>query len=313
LLLAAPLAAVLTGCGGRGTVCLMPPAGGPSCSWQDLVQASQCGGDDGSVAYRSSTPAEQAGERALFEALLAAPPAEVAALAPRAAAIGLRLIPCGDAVVVVEDDAARRGRGAYVVSLAPAAAPLLVQIPHSFSDRYTLPLGRELFAASRARAVAFSTLHRRGAAGYGDNDNRVPARGHADVAHDADSTFQSFTHAWLAGAPRGLVVQLHGFADRRVDADLVVSPGSRAPAPPWATAVRDGLRRLLPGRSVAVYPDDVDDLGATTNAQGQAVRAAGGRFLHVEMSFSLRESLRRRAGDRARFLAGLAGVLSAQP
>jgi hypothetical protein len=293
----------------------MPPAGGPSCSWQDLVQASQCGGDDGSVAYRSSTPDEQAGERALFEALLAAPPADVAALAPRAAAIGLRLIPCGDAAVVVEDDAARRGRGAYVVSLAlaPAPAPLLVQIPHSFSDRYTLPLGRELFVASGARAVAFSTLHRRGAAGYGDNDNRVPARGHADVAHDADSTFQSFTRAWLAAQPRGLVVQLHGFADRRVDADLVVSLGARAPAPPWARAVRDGLRRLLPGRSVAVYPDDVDDLGATTNAQGQAVRAAAGRFLHIEMSFSLRESLRRRAGDRARFIAGLAGVLTVPP
>jgi len=290
----------------------MPRASGPDCSWQDLVEASQCGGDDGSVAYRSSTPDEQAAERALFQAVLAAPPAELAAPAPRAAAIGLRLVACGDAAVVVEEDGGRRGRGAYVVALAPSPAQLLVQIPHSFSDRYTLPLGRELFAAARARAIAFSTLHRRGAAGYGDNDNRVPPRGHADVAHDADATFQSFTHAWMAVQPAGLVVQLHGFADRRVDADIVVSPGTRAPAPPWARAVRDGLSRLLPGRTVAVYPDDVDDLGATTNVQGRAVRAAGGRFLHVEMSFSLRESLRRRVGDRARFIAGLAQVLQAQ-
>jgi hypothetical protein len=287
----------------------MPRASGPGCSWQDLVEASQCGGDDGSVAYRSSTPGEQAAERALFQALLSGAPADVAPLAPRAQAIGLRLVPCGDAAVVVEEDGARRGRGAYVVSLAPQAAPLLVQIPHTFSDRYTLPLGRELFVEARARAIAFSTLHRRGAAGYGDSDSRVPPRGHADVAHDADSTFQSFTRAWMAAAPRGLVVQLHGFADRRVDADVVVSPGTRTPAPPWARSVRDHLARLLPGRSVAVYPDDVDDLGATTNTQGQAVRAAAGRFLHVEMSFSLREALRRRSGDRARFIAGLARAL----
>ncbi len=287
----------------------MPLASGPGCSWQDLVEASQCGGDDGSVPYHSSTAAEQAAERALFEALLAAP-GEVPALAPRAAAIGLRLVACGDAAVVVEEDGARRGRGAYVVSLAPGPAQLLVQIPHTFSDRYTLPLGRELFAAAGARAIAFSTLHRRGSAGYGDSDSRVPPRGHADVAHDPDSTFQAFTAAWMAVQPAGLVVQLHGFADRRVDADVVVSPGTRAPAPPWARGVRDDLARLLPGRIVAVYPDDVDDLGATTNSQGQAVRAAGGRFLHVELSFSLRESLRRRSGDRARFIAGLAKALA---
>ncbi len=313
LALALALAAASASCGGPARVCTMPLASGPSCSWQDLVESSQCGGDDGSVAYRSSTPDEQAGERALFAALLAAAPADVPQLAPRAAAIGLRLVPCGDTAVVVEQDGARRGRGAYVVSLAPGPAALLVQIPHSFSDRYTLPLGRELFTAARARAIAFSTLHRRGAAGYGDSDRRVPARGHADVAHDADSTFQSFTVAWMGARPRGLVVQLHGFADRRVDADVVVSPGTRTPAPPWARGVRDDLARLLPGRSVAVYPDDVDDLGATTNSQGQAVRAAAGRFLHVELSFSLRESLRRRSGDRERFIAGLTKALLASP
>jgi hypothetical protein len=85
--------------------------------------------------------------------------------------------------------------------------------------------------------------------------------------------------------------------------------GTRTRAEPWARSVRDGLRRLLPGRTIAIYPDDVDDLGATTNSQGRAIRAAGGRFLHIEMAASLRTSLRRRAGDRGRYIAGLAKAL----
>ena len=304
------LIALVAGCGaGTPAICKQPPA----CPWQDLVARSQCRGDDGSVIYRASSSDEQTQERALFAALLAAAPAGrdgVLALVPKARAIGLHLVVCGDSAVVTEDDAARRGRGAYVIAIGEASE-LLVQIPHSFSDLDTLPLGRELRDAARARALAVSTLHRRGMAGYGDSDTRVPPKGHADVAHDPDSTFQAFTAAWLEAFPDRLVVQLHGFADRRVDADVVVSTGDKAPAAPWARAVRDQLRRLLPGRTIAVYPDDVDDLGATTNAQGRAVRAASGRFLHVEMSGSLRESLRRRKGDRGRFIAGLARALGA--
>jgi len=227
---------------------------------------------------------------------------------PRSASCSLRLFVCGETAVVVEQDAARRGRGAYVIAIG-AATELLVEIPHSFSDLDTLPLGRELRDASRARALAISTLHRRGMAGYGDSDSRIPPKGHADVAHDADSTFQAFTAAWLATHPQDLVVQLHGFADRRVDADVVVTTGDKAPTAAWARTIRDALRRLLPGRTVAAYPDDVDDLGATTNAQGRAIRGANGRFLHIEMSGSLRESLRRRASDRDRFIAGLAKAL----
>ena len=302
------LIALVAGCGASTpAICTQPPA----CPWQDLIARSQCGGDDGSIAYHASTADEQTQERALFGALLVTRDrAAIEALIPKARAIGLRLFVCGDSAVIVEDDAARRGRGAYVIALGDAAE-ILVQVPHSFSDLDTLPLGRELRDTLHPRALAVSTLHRRGMAGYGDSDTRVPPTGHADVAHDPDSTFQSFTAAWLATYADRLVVQLHGFADRRVDADLVVSSGAKAPAPPWTRAVRDQLRRLLPGRTIAAYPDDVDDLGATTNAQGRAIRAAGGRFLHVEMSASLRESLRRRKSDRGRFIAGLARALAA--
>jgi len=284
-----------------------------STRWPTLVDASQCGGEDGSVKYRSSNAPEQRAEVEVFTALLGAAPggrATVESLSSMVTAIGMRLIVDDQTATVVENDAKRRGRGVYVIALGAAPRELLIQIPHSFSDVYTLPLGRELFEASGARAIAFSTLHRRGVAGYGDNDNRVPPQGHADVAHDPESTFQSFTLAWGATQrPQALAVQLHGFADHRVDADIVVSAGTKTPAPAWAVAVRDALQQMMPGRVIAVYPNDVDDLGATKNAQGRALRAVKQRFLHVEMSGSLRESLRRRNGDRGRYIAGLAKAL----
>jgi hypothetical protein len=303
-------AVAVAGCAGRGSVCTMPAG---SARWPSLVDASQCGGEDGTVTYRSSTPPEQRREVEVFTAILGAAPggrATVESLASLVGEIGMRLIVDDRFATIVEDDAKRRGRGVYVIALGAAPRELLIQIPHSFSDIYTLPLGRELFEASGARAIEFSTLHRRGIAGFGDIDNRVPPRGHADVAHDPESTFQSFTMAWIATQrPQSLAVQLHGFADHRVDADIVVSAGSKSPAAPWVIAVRDELQQMLPGRVIAAYPNDVDDLGATTNSQGRALRAAQQRFLHVEMSGSLRQSLRRRSGDRARYIAGLAKAL----
>lgn len=232
------------------------------------------------------------------------------ALAPAATAQGLQLVVCERMAIVIEQPTQRRGRGAYVVALGDARE-LLIEIPHSFSDLHTLPMGRELFAATNARALAVSTVHRRGQAGYGDDDRRVPPKGHADVAHDANSMFQALTVAWVEAFPGALVVQLHGFADHRVDADIVLSTGAKTPAPGWAREVRERLRALVSGRTVALFPDDVDELGATTNSQGRAIRAANGRFLHIEMAGSLRDSLRRRAGDRERFIAGLGGALLA--
>jgi hypothetical protein len=60
------------------------------------------------------------------------------------------------------------------------------------------------------------------------------------------------------------------------------------------------------GPRVMVYPDDTNELGATTNVEGMAVRRAGGRFLHVEMDGELRRSLRTNGGLRRRALDALA-------
>jgi hypothetical protein len=298
---------LLVACGGA-RVCPTPQR----CPWSDLVDGSQCGGEDGSVQYRSSTPAELARERELFGALLQAAPrgrSEVAALAGMAAAQGFKLVVCDTTAVVVEEASARRGRGAYVIALGPATE-LLIQIPHSFSDLHTLTMGRELFALAQARVLAISTVHRGGHVASFDSDDPRMKGGGADVAHDAQSTFQAMTLAWLAVHGDRTVVQLHGFGDRRVYADVVVTTGADQPASPWLLGFRDRLRALLPSRIVAAFPNDVDDLGATTNSQGKAVRAANGKFLHVEMSASLREALVRHDGDRHKFLAAMLPLLA---
>jgi len=286
---AAILALTLVGCAPR--LCPLPQ---PCHRWSDAITASQCEGQD--HTYRSSRAEEQARERELFAQLFAAARkgrAEVEALAPVAARHGLRFIICSDTVVVAEEPTARHGRGAYVIALGDASE-LFIQVPHSFTDLRTFEMGIEMFAASHARALAVST---------------VPRDAKADVAHDPSSMFQSVTAAWLAVTPQDPIVQLHGFGDTRVFADAVVTSGASERGAPWLLAIRDRLRALLPGRIIAAFPDDVNDLGATTNSQGHIVRATGGRFLHIEMSASLRESLRRRDADRRKFLDELAASL----
>jgi hypothetical protein len=311
------LAVWLAGCGAQASQARACRPALRGCPAARLVEASQCGGDDGSVKYRSSDEAELAAERAFFASLLEAAragEAEVRALAPTAARLGLELRVCpegsGKVACVVEPREGRRGRGAYLIRIG-AARELLVQTPHSFSDRDTLPMGLEMFRATQARALATSTLHRRGVAGYGDpGGRRPPPKGKSDVASDPRSTFQGMTLGWL-DAGGGTVVQLHGYADGRTDADVVLSTGAEASAPDWVRRVKRELSELMPGRVVAVYPDDVHDLGATGNVQGRATRAVLGRFLHVEMTASLRESLRRRSSDRAAFVERLGEALLA--
>jgi hypothetical protein len=63
---------------------------------------------------------------------------------------------------------------------------------------------------------------------------------------------------------------------------------------------------------VKKYPEDSGELGATTNVQGQIVRASGGRFLHVEIEASLRRGLLTDARLRASMLDAIASALEGQ-
>jgi hypothetical protein len=206
------------------------------------------------------------------------------------AKLGLETVPIPewpDAVLVREKDT-RVGRGAYVVRASPSH--LVVQAPHTFFDEGTFPLACELFHRGQARAFFFNTVHRYKGAPAGSDGKHA-----SDVAHSPLSLFQAMTEGLLDAIPRADVLQVHGFQNREATARAVVSVGEKRPGSPLvARAAR--LLETAVGPRVLRYPEDTNELGATTNVQGVAVRHRGGRFVHVEMDEGLRREL---LGDAA--------------
>jgi len=264
---------------------------------ETFLAEARRGGADGSVGYRDPGPWERAVQGAWFTAVFAAAsrPEAVVPLLPLARLGGLRAGIAEDRgrpVVLVTDLPGRRqGAGAYVVRLGPVGTEAFVQVPHSWSDLGTLPIGRALFRAVDARVLGVNTVHRRGRAG-----EEATVRGDADVAHRVESTFQTATVAWLRAGRGGALVQVHGFADERVPFDAVVSAGPPADGtgrPPWwLERFGSALAAALPGARIAVFPPDGERLAGLANVQAQAAVTQGARFLHLELGASLRQQLR---------------------
>lgn len=214
-------------------------------------------------------------------------PAALGPAAEEARALGFELSPVevGDQrFLVLRGADAAEGRGLLLLRFGGTASQVLLQAPHAVSDLGTGELAARLMEGGDALALQLNTRHRRAADG--------PA---ADLAHRDDTWFQALTLGLLDGLERPLLAQLHGFGCETVDQpgiDLVVS-GGVAPDEACVDAFVGATGELLPGGGVAVYPRDIDVLGALTNVQGQAVAALDrGAFLHLEMSRDLRERLR---------------------
>lgn len=297
--------------------------------WEEALTAARQGGADGSVRYEAPGRARHAAETVYFAALVAAArlgvPTVVAALGRLAPALGLCVRTGRDLdgpyALVTELPTARRGAGAYVIRIGRVRTETIVQAPHTFSDEGTLPLAVALFRAADARALAVNTVHRRGQAGQvpvqleqpSDESSTAPPQGGADVAHDEEATFQAMTTATLLMGGARSVVQLHGYADGRVAADVVLSAGRKGSgAPRWLRAARSQVAQALPGAQVVVYPDDVDRLGARTNVQGKITRRARARFVHVELGASLRNRLRDDEDACHALIAALARIAASE-
>ena len=216
------------------------------------------------------------------------------------------------AIAVREDPLHRRGGGVYIFRRGAVPRERLVQIPHSFFDVGTLELGVELAEAAPARALFVNTVHRfqGGRPQPGEDDQPVDAP--ADLAHQAQTFFQSFTLAALAALPHLQVVQLHGFADGGVpecpQALTVVSPGVAPAGAAEAAQVAARLAALLGPDKVLLYPRDTRCFGAQRNVQGRAVAADGrATFLHVELSHTLRTRLSDDGALRRAFIAAVIG------
>jgi hypothetical protein len=254
--------------------------------------------------YVAPSVAERTAMTGLVTDLLR-PAADLDVLESRARAIGYRFEPVPEmpgCVLLRELDDQRRGGGAYLFRVRTPSR-LVVQAPHTFFDEGTLPLACDLFQRTAAAALFIETAHRYKAAEVDEHGDHP-----ADVAHSEESFFQAATAGILSAPSPPVLVQLHGFGPRESDAAVIVSTGALQRGDPWLARTRELLTPLVPGR-VDRFPDETEELGATTNVQGRLARSVGARFLHVEMSAALRRSLLPDADGRSRFLDALGRTL----
>jgi hypothetical protein len=252
------------------------------------------------------TAAERDAIRAAIASLIKSGAAARAVAEQRVTAIGFEIVDVADlpsVVLIRESESRRRGGGAYLVRFGSRPSQLAVEAPHTFFDEGTLPLACDLFARTNAVALFVNTAHR-----YKSSPPDARGDHPSDVAHSADSLFQAATEGLIEAVPAPTVVQLHGFAGRANDTSLVLSAGEKRGGDELVTRAQAALARVVTG--VKKYPEDAGELGATTNVQGQIVREAGGRFLHVELESGLRRQLLADMRLRASLLDALATSLA---
>lgn len=255
--------------------------------------------------YLSPPRDEIARYEALFRRALRGEGAE--ALRGPARELGFEVVPAdgqeAGIVVLREMEGSRQGRGFYAFR-SSGAVPTLLSAPHADNDAHTGTIVESLFLETRACAGAWSTVDR--------NQVDEGGRSGSDLTHIPDSVFHAMTRAFALEHPRGLVVQIHGFAaeERKsriaATADMILSCGVRKP-PSWLRQVASSLRAGS-FANVLVFPDDVDELGALTNTQGKDLRKLGkADFLHMELGLSVRHRLKAEASARAELWKAISG------
>lgn len=198
-------------------------------------------------------------------------------------------------VLIREQGDARRGRGFYAFRPGSSSTTAL-QAPHSFKDEHTRQILLGLMAEGDFRAAAWNTVARNYVADGVSVD--------ADMAHLQDTYFLAFSRAVARQFPSGKLVQLHGFSKAKrtseagAGADIIISSGSKQQGP-LLLAAGARLKQANFG-TVLLYPTEVNELGATTNTTGMALRALGhAGFLHLEMNESTRLAILNRPAVRA--------------
>lgn len=209
--------------------------------------------------------------------------------------------PLGHEMLVADDEHAvreaaprTRGWGAYVFRTGAARA-LVVQAPHSESDRRTGEIAFDLYRAVRARALALNSAHR--------------SLDGADQANAVDVPFALLGREAGRSAVDALVVQVHGYGAATARRhglgarSVVLSNGTRAPDP--ALRVLAGCLAQA-GFDTRLFPTEASYPGGTRNAVRAAMADSGaGRFVHLELGEALRRDLVRDADHLQSFAACL--------
>ncbi|EHN09296.1 hypothetical protein PAI11_38430 [Patulibacter medicamentivorans] len=191
--------------------------------------------------------------------------------------------------------------GLYVHAPDAVLWDAVVEAPHPLFDTHTFDIAVRLMRDARAADLLLAGTHRNANAATLPSGDKV-----ADVAHAPGSVFQAINQVVVDA--NVVVTQLHGFAEDRPAAckEVAVSAGVSTPHDVVTTAAQ---KLIAQGLTVFTFSGTTcgAPLAGTENVQGDATRAAGGRFLHVE----LREHVRGSATSRAKVAAGISGALSA--
>ena len=281
----------IAGCGGQAALpYVSPPPSAPTPpsvaeSLQQLLDASRKGGACTECFVQPSTQAL----RRMFNwtlSLLTRPRPPIAA--PRG--FELSTVRYRRDLLVLHEISSRRSGGGVYAFRRGRNRPLIVEVPHSFTDLQTLPAGLALFEGLQARALLVNTVNRKHACDDESRDCTLTCG--SDVAHCADTFFHQVHRGLLKSAPHLLVIAVHGFRQKPDDPAVILSAaGTDADVRPCAQA----LEMALPGYEVWTYPDRIDRLGGKTGVQARHLRRLSGRMLHLEMARPLRAAI---ASDR---------------
>lgn len=194
-----------------------------------------------------------------------------------------------DIVVLTEKEDQRHGRGLFAARIE-GGMPLLIQAPHQYYDLRTGTLARQLFLESDAIAAGWNTTHR-----YHSDDS--------DLVHIPNSYLHALSRAFAELHPDGWILQLHGFSSAKREsragrsAQAILSEGTRYPSRDLAQ-LTDCLSQRLDIRAL-LYPQEVRELGATTNTLAADLRRRGfNGFVHLELDAELRQRLVRSSDAR---------------
>lgn len=247
--------------------------------------------------------------RATLEMIMAGRYAEAAGSAARLgyAFEEVHLPGKGMRVVVLSErpgsDGRIRGWGSYFFNTDPAALPLVVQVPHPVDDIGTPKLAADLFVDSNAAVFMLAGSD----------------RDYADAAHDRGMLFNEAHMIVSRARPDAVICQIHGF-DRNAhpwfprttqavisNADgLVSDAAARVDAALRSKNIKGFIFNHLAGHhpvnkelNDGLSGDTFKSLGATTNLQWNTTRPKNGRFVHVELSWDVRNdpSLSRQAAS----------------
>ncbi len=204
--------------------------------------------------------------------------------------LNMQSISDGNTRFIQEQPGSKTGRGLFAVNQSAATKPWLIQAPHSRSDKYTGKLAAQLFAEHPVKAVMWNSVPRKALI------KSASGQGNADMAHLHGTYWQAATETFAQQFGSGRVIQLHGYNQSRRESvaaresSMIVSAGHQHP-PFWVQAVVTCLQNSIDA-AISLYPVDVRELGATTNAQNRLLQNMGfGGFLHIEMSLPMRKRL----------------------